>query len=135
MEGLAPFSSIWKVKYDLEFTDLGTCEARQRLALSCEALLSTLHYNCHTHVHISVCVYTPCMDVYDGHLCACVSTQRYLYTYVDVHVDIHISSSVYTLQWVLISWFLLTFMILYVSGFLESLNNFIISETFILLIF
>lgn len=53
-----------------------------------------------------------------------------------MYMLIYIYLSVFfTLQWVLISWFLLTIMVLYVSVFLESLNNFIISESFILLIF
>lgn len=85
----------------------------------------------HRHVHIPVYVYTLCTDVYHGHLCAWVCAQRYLHTYGDIHTSI----SVYPLPWFSFLGFFFTFTVLYVSTFLESLNNFLISEIFIPLMF
>lgn len=89
--------------YDLEFTAMGTCEPRQtlapRAALSCEALLSTLHtIVTHMFTFLCLCIYFVhgclwwsfmCMCQYIEvfmHICWC--TCWYTYVYQCLHITV-----------------------------------------------
>lgn len=95
MEGLGPVSSIWKIMYDLEFTAMGTCEPRQtlapRAALSCEALLSTLH-TIVTRMFTSLSVYILRARMFMMVIYVHVSVHRGIYA----HMLIYICLSVFT---------------------------------------